>query len=140
MIVLDTNVLSELVRPVPDPHVLAWVDAQNSADLMITALTAAETRTGIALLPDGQRRRNLQQHMESLLSEVFNGQVLAFDTYSSSFYAEIVASRRRIGRPISVFDAQIAAICRQYGAPLATRNTDDFADTAVELINPWDHR
>ncbi len=140
MIVLDTNVLSELVRPAPSPEVIAWIDAQDSTDLVITALTAAEVRAGVALLPSGRRKQDVGVRMESLLTETFAGFILAFDIDSSEHYAEIVSSRSRAGRPISTFDAQIAAVCRQHEALLATRNTADFTDTGVQLINPWNNR
>jgi len=139
VIVLDTNVLSELVRPAPSPEVIAWIDAQDSTDLVITALTAAEVRAGVALLPSGRRKQDVGLRMESLLTETFAGFVLAFDIDSSEHYAEIVANRSRAGRPISTFDAQIAAVCRQHDALLATRNTADFTDTGVQLINPWNN-
>lgn len=137
MIVLDTNVLSELARPTPSPVVIDWVDQQASADLVITALTAAEIRAGIALLPDGHRKRTIAQRMEVLLTETFAGYVLAFDTESAVHYADVVASRAHAGRPIGAIDAQIAALCRQYQSSLATRNISDFTGVGIELINPW---
>lgn len=140
MIVLDTNVVSELARPKPSHAVIEWVDAQDSSTLVITALTAAEVRAGVALLPDGRRRREVGLRMESLLTETFAGFVLAFDIDSSAHYADIVAGRRHAGRPISIFDAQIAAVCHQHEARLATRNTADFTDTGIQLINPWGGR
>ncbi len=137
MIVLDTNVVSELARRQPSPAVVEWVDAYDSSDLVITALTAAEVRGGVALLPEGRRKQAIGRAMESLLTETFAGYVLAFDLDSSAHYADIVAARRHQGRPISSMDAQIAAVCRQYGATLATRNTADFSNTGIELTNPW---
>lgn len=138
MIVLDTNVVSELVRPTPSQAVIEWVDAHDSSDLVITALTAAEVRAGVALLPRGRRKRDVGLRMESLLVETFAGRVLAFDIDASAYYADILAARRLAGRPISAFDAQIAALCRQYESALATRNTADFTDTGIQLVNPWD--
>ncbi len=138
MIVLDTNVVSELVRPTPNQAVIEWVDAYDSSDLVITALTAAEVRAGVALLPRGRRKHDVALRMESLLLQTFAGRVLAFDIDASAHYAEILAARRRFGQPISAFDAQIAAVCRQYESALATRNTADFTDTGIQLINPWD--
>ena len=137
MIVLDTNVVSELVRPAPSTVVMAWLDAQDSSDLVITALTAAEVRTGVALLPDGHRKQDIGLRMESLLTQTFAHFVLAFDIDSSAFYAQIVAARQRSGQPISTVDAQIASVCRQHEATLATRNISDFTATGIELINPW---
>lgn len=137
MIVLDTNVLSELARPTPSQAVIEWVDARDSSDLVITALTAAEVRAGVALLPEGRRKRDVGVRMESLLTETFAGYVLAFDIDSSAHYADILAARRRAGRPISAFDAQIAAVCHQHAAALATGSTADFTETGIQLINPW---
>lgn len=138
MIVLDTNVVSELARPSPSPTVIDWVDAHDSADLVITALTAAEVRAGVALLPGGRRKREIGLRMEELLTETFAGYVLAFDIDSSTHYADILAARTRAGRTISAVDAQIAAISRQHQASLATRNTADFTGTGIDLINPWE--
>ena len=137
MIVLDTNVISELARPKPKPQVIEWMDAQDSADLVITAVTAAEIRAGVALLPSGRRRRQIAERMESLITETFDGYVLPFDAHSSEHYAEVVATRTRVGRPISGLDAQIAAVCVQHGASLATRNISDFDGLGLHLINPW---
>lgn len=137
MIILDTNVVSELARPRPSRQVIDWVDGCDSSGLVITALTAAEIRTGVALLPDGRRKQEIGQQMELLLTETFAGHVLAFDLDSSACYADIVAARTRAGRPISSLDAQIAAVSAQYGAALATRNIADFAGIGLELINPW---
>jgi len=138
VIVLDTNVVSELARPRPNPAVIEWVDAHDSSELVITALTAAEVRAGVALLPEGSRKHKIGLRMESLLTETFAGYVLAFDIDSSAYYADILSARRHGGRPISTFDAQIAAVCRQYEAVLATRNFADFADTGITVVNPWD--
>jgi predicted nucleic acid-binding protein len=137
VIVLDTNVLSELLRPAPSEAVVAWVDARDSSELTITALTAAELRAGVALLPDGARKRTLGERVERTLSETFDGFVLPFDADCSRHFADVVAARTRSGHPISAFDAQIAAICRQHDATLATRNTADFAGTGVMLVDPW---
>jgi len=138
VIVLDTNVVSELVRPSPNRSVVEWVDEHDSSELVLTALTAAELRAGVALLPEGRRGDELGMRIESLLVETFAGYVLAFDVGSSAYYAEVLAVRTRGGRPITTFDAQIAAVCRQYDSVLATRNTTDFTDTGIQLVNPWD--
>ena len=137
MIVLDTNVISELARQVPDPGVLSWLDALEISDVVTTAVTAAELRYGIARLPDGHRKRELAVVIRGILTEDFQGRVLPFDERSSVQYADIVTRRERIGRPIGIADAQIAAICRDLAATLATRNTADFEETGIELINPW---
>jgi predicted nucleic acid-binding protein len=137
VIVLDTNVVSELARPTPSQNVIDWIDARDSAELVITALTAAEVRAGVALLPSGRRKHQIGLRMETLLTETFAGYVLAFDIDSTPHYADILATRTRAGRTISAIDAQIAAISRQHQAVLATRNTTDFTDTGLDLINPW---
>jgi predicted nucleic acid-binding protein len=137
MIVLDTNVLSELIRPAADPAVVAWTDGIESAELLITAISAAEMRAGVRILPPGRRKTRIQDEVEHLIGETFAGYVLAFDVDTSPFYADILARRRRAGSPIAGLDAQIAAICRQHDADLATRNSKDFAATGVALIDPW---
>ena len=138
MIVLDTNVVSELMRPQPDPAVLEWADRQSSADLVVTSVTAAELRAGAALLPPGRRRAKITERVATLIDATFAGYVLPFDVDSSTHYAAIVAKRTHAGSPVSTADAQIAAICRQHDATLATRNTPDFLNTDVVLLNPWD--
>ena len=137
VIVLDTNVVSELARPAPSPAVIDWVDAQNSGDLVITAVTAAEIRTGVMLLPSGRRQREIGQRMEALIADTFAMHVLAFDVDSSPHYASILAIRTRAGRPIGGLDAQIAAVCAQHDASLATRNTADFEGIGLHVIDPW---
>jgi toxin FitB len=138
VIVLDTNVISELSRRVPDPGVLSWLDSLAVSDVATTAITAAELRYGVARLPDGRRKRELTGMIEGILTEDFHGRVLPFDERSSVQYADIVAGRGRVGRPIGVADAQIAAVCRDLNAILATRNIADFGETGIELINPWE--
>ena len=137
MIVLDTNVVSELMRPAPVPAVLDWVDAQPPADLAITAITAAELRAGVELLAAGRRRADVARRMDRLLTRTFAGAIVPFDADDTPHYGEIVAARQRAGRPIAALDAQIAAICRNHDAQLATRNVRDFADTGVDVIDPW---
>lgn len=137
MIILDTNVLSELIRGVPDPAVLAWLDALPGAEVSTTAITAAELLYGVARLPEGRRRTALTEAVRAMLAEDFAGRVEPFDGVAATHYAAVVTGRERLGRPIDAADAQIAAICRARSAVLATRNTKDFAETGVELINPW---
>ena len=137
MIVLDTNVISELARRAPDPGVLPWLDSLDVAEVGTTAVTAAELRYGVTRLPDGHRKRELAVVIRGILTEDFHGRVFPFDERASVRYADVVSGRERSGRPIGVADAQIAAICRDLGAILATRNTADFEETGVELINPW---
>ena len=137
MIVLDTNVISELARRAPDSGVLAWLDSLDVSEVGTTAVTAAELRYGVTRLPDGHRKRELAAVISGILTEDFAGRVLPFDERASVQYADIVARRERTGSPIGVADAQIAAICRDLSAILATRNTADFEETGIELINPW---
>jgi toxin FitB len=137
VIVIDTNVISELARQAPDPGVLGWLDSLEVSGVATTAVTAAELRYGVARLPDGHRKRELADVIHGILAEDFHGRVLPFDERASSRYADIVIGRARIGRPIGVADAQIAAICRDLGAILATRNTADFQETGIELVDPW---
>lgn len=136
MIVLDTNVISELMRPSPDDRVVSWVDRYPAEDVFITSVTAAELLYGVARLPDGHRRTVLTVQVAELLAEDFQGQILPFGVNAAACYAQIAAAREE-GRPISMADAQIAGICRHHGAELATRNTKDFADTGVHVHDPW---
>ncbi len=138
MIVLDTNVVSELMRKAPESRVVNWVDRFSVSDVLVTAITAAELKYGVARLPEGRRKRELHIKVEGLLTEDFEDQILPFDAPAATHYAEIVASRELAGRPIGMADAQIAAICRNWSAGLATHNVDDFVDTGVDAVNPWD--
>jgi len=140
MIVLDTNVVSELMRRRPEAAVLEWIDGERPSDLAITAVTAAELLHGVARLPNGARRRRLAAAVDGMLVEDFAGRLLPFDGAAAVHYAQLVAARERAGRPIAVADGQIAAICRHYGAALATRNVRDFAATGVEVLDPWTAR
>ena len=137
MIVLDTNVLSELTRAEPAPSVVAWLDRWESSELYTTALTAAELRGGVEVLPPGRRRDLLAADVERLLTGTLAGSLLPFDGESARHYADVVSARRRAGAPIEAFDAQIAAICLQHGAVLATRNLRDFEGVGLPLVNPW---
>lgn len=137
MIVLDTNVISELTRRVPDPGVLSWLDSLAASEVATTAVTAAELRYGVARLPAGHRKRELTVAIRELLADDFPGRVLPFDERASARYADIVADRERSGRPIALADAMIAAICRDLSAALATREIPDFTETGIDLIDPW---
>ena len=140
-ILLDTNVLSELMRPRPEPRVLAWFSAQAvQTRFLISAITQAEILLGIALLSAGKKRSALAAAAQTLFEQEFRGLNLAFDEHVAPGYAAIVAARSRSGAPISVEDAQIAAIAAHHRLPLATRNTKDFAQVSgLVLINPWEH-
>jgi predicted nucleic acid-binding protein len=136
VIVVDTNVVSELMRPAPDVAVVTWVRQQSRGSLATTAITVAEIRFGLARLPEGRRATQLRWLADDVLA-AFPAQVLAFDAAAAAAYGAIAAARERAGHPIDALDGQIAAICRSHGAPLATRNTKDFVQTGVELIDPW---
>nr|WP_015061774.1 type II toxin-antitoxin system VapC family toxin [Acetobacter pasteurianus]AFK89051.1 PilT protein-like protein [Acetobacter pasteurianus] len=137
MIVLDTNILSELMRSGPDGAVLTWMSRQPMMTLFITAITQAEILYGLALLPKGRRRDLLIVAARGMFEEDFSGRILPFDSEAARVYAEIAFRRRQAGEPISQFDAQIVAITQSRGASLATRNTRDFLNCGVTLINPW---
>ena len=137
MILLDTHILSEVIRPSPEPVVLDWLAAQPTTSVFISAITEAELRTGVAFLPEGKRRAVLAAEIAAMLEVDFFGRILPFDSLAAIAYAEIVAIRRQNGRPISQADAQIAAIAHSRGAVLATRNIADFDRCGIEIINPW---
>jgi len=137
VIVLDTNVVSELFRPAPDSQVLAWLDAQLADELWLCSTVAQELWFGVQRLPYGARKDRLVLAVEAVLEEDFADRVVPYDLHAAVACAQVLAARERMGRPIALADAQIAAICLSHQATLATRNTKDFADTGVNLINPW---
>jgi predicted nucleic acid-binding protein len=137
MFLIDTNVISELMRATPAPSVLNWFSTQDPSTLYLSAVTEAELRTGIAILPAGQRREGLKAALDATIAEDFEGHILPFDTDAAKTYAEIAANRKSAGRPIADADCQIAAIARVAGMPVITRNTRDFEGCGVDLINPW---
>ena len=134
---LDTNVLSELLRSAPEPMVLAWFADQPSETLFVSAVTQAEMALGARLMPAGKRRLALQAALGAMFSEDFAGRILPFDSAAVPACVDIVSARRAAGRPISQFDAQIAAIALHAGAKLATRNVSDFENCGVTVVNPW---
>jgi toxin FitB len=138
MIVLDTNVLSELMRPAPSEAVLRWMAVHPATSLFTTTVTQAEILFGLALMPEGRRRADLLMAAEQMFAEDFAGRVLAFDAPSAVAFAAIAANRRQKGRPTGTFDAQIAAITSSHGAALATRNVADFLDCGITIIDPWE--
>jgi toxin FitB len=139
-VLLDTNVLSELMRPRPEPQVLAWFAARGpQTRFVISAITQAEILLGIAMLPAGKKRSALAAAAQALFEQEFQGLNLAFDEHAAPGYGAIVAARHRIGLPISVEDAQIAAIASHHRIPLATRHTADFLHVpGLAVVNPWD--
>lgn len=136
MTILDTNVLSELARARPARKVLDWLGSQRATALYTTSITQAEMLYGLLLLPAGRRRDGLESALAALFAE-FQGRILPFGTEATGAYAEIAAERRDAGRPISHFDAQIAAIARSNGAALATRNVADFQACGITVVDPW---
>jgi hypothetical protein len=137
MIVLDTNVLSEAFKPSPSEAVLGWLGAQEPPSVFITTITQAELLYGVEMLPSGKRRLRLSAAIEQVFMEEFRERILPFDQDAARVFAKIVAGRDALERPISQFDAMIAAIARSRRAALATRNTSDFEHCGVRIINPW---
>jgi hypothetical protein len=138
VIVLDTNLVSEMMRPAPSRRVADWLAAQPASRLFVTTISQAEVLFGVALLPPGRRRDALARQAEATFEEDFAGRLLPFGQDAARQYPGIVVQRRRNGRPISTLDAQIASIALSHGATLATRNIRDFEDCGVALFNPWD--
>lgn len=136
MIVLDTNVVSELMRPDPAPQVAAWVRGRDRRELSMTSITLAEIRYGIARLPAGRRKQVLLDTADDIF-RAFSDQVLPVDEAAAEQYATIASTRERAGKPLPGFDALIAAVCRSRNAALATRNLSDFGGTGIEVIDPW---
>jgi predicted nucleic acid-binding protein len=137
MLVLDTNVLSELLKAAPDERIVDWLDRQPRQLLFTTVITQAEIQYGIALLPRGARRTKLAEAARSIFQEDLADHVLSFDSATADQYAEIAAKRKSAGKPISQSDAMIAAIVATQRATLATRNGRDFEDCGIDVKNPW---
>ena len=137
MIVLDTNVVSELMRPSPAAQVIEWVSQQAAPTMYFTTISEAELRYGVAILPAGRRRDGLLSGIEGMLRDDFAGRIIPFDRAAALAYAEIAAGRRASGHPINHADCQIAAIARSIGAAVATRDEEDFEGCGIDVINPW---
>lgn len=137
MIILDTNVLSEFMRPKPSPGVVAWVAKQSATELFATSITEAEIFYGIELLPKGKRREGLLVAAEAMFAEDLGGRIFGFESDAARVFSKIAAHRRALGRPIRHADAQIAAIAQVRGAKLATRNVADFEDCGLDVLDPW---
>ena len=137
MILLDTNVVSEPLRAAPDTRVIAWIDAQPVETIFLSAITVAELRAGVALLPAGKRRSGLQQSLEKRVLPLFAGRVLPFDLACTQAYAELMARVRAAGLAIATADGYIAAIATANGCAVATRDTRPFEAAGAAVINPW---
>ena len=138
MTILDTNVLSETMLPTPSQRVLEWLAIQPVGELCTTAVTKAEILSGIARMPKGKRRRELQDQAEGMFHEDFVRGTLPFDSAAAEFYAEMMAARYAAGRIVGELDVQIAAIARLHNATLATRNARDIEDCGIRVVNPWE--
>ena len=137
MTILDTNVVSEALKPSPSRIVLEWLAAQETSEVFLTAITMAEVLAGVETLPAGKRKAKLASSIEKILTEYFQCPILPFDAQAARVYAKLVRSRNAIGRPISQFDAMIASVAFSHGAAVATRNTSDFEYCGIRVVNPW---
>lgn len=137
MIILDTNVVSETMRPEPAAAVVEFLDRLDADDVYLTALSVAEIRFGLLRLPAGQRRDILTHAADALIADEFAGRALPFDVTAAEEYGQLTAQRQASGRPLPVIDAMIASICVIHDATLVTRNTKDFEGLGLSLINPW---
>lgn len=138
MIVLDTNVISELWKADPDPSVLAWIDAQMVETLYLSTITIAELRFGLATMPEGKRRTIYQDRLEREVLPAFSGRILSFDLAASQAFAELMARAKQIGKIIGKADGYIAATAAARGMTVATRDISPFEAAGLNVINPWD--
>lgn len=138
MIILDTNIISELMRATPEVKVLKWIEGQKATNLAITAIGVAEIQRGILRLPKGKKRKTLHDNFLAFVEEAFIGRVFPFDERAAYLYGEIASDREKTGFNTDAVDLMIAAIAKNYNAAIATRNTKDFNDCGVKLINPWE--
>ena len=137
MIIIDTNVLSEVLRPEPDVRVSTWLARQPSRQMYTTAISRAEINFGILAMPDGSRKARLSEAAQAMFDVYFSGRLLPFDETAADEFASLSAGLKRVGRPMGIFDGMIASIVRSRGARLVTRNTKDFGECEIELIDPW---
>ena len=137
MIILDTNVLSALMQQQPDPQVVAWLDNQAAESIWLNSITLFEARYGLALLASGQRKNMLQERFDQLLQDDLQNRVLLFDAPAATHAAQLAAERKARGRPVDLRDTFVAGIALARRATLATRNTRNFDDLAVPVVNPW---
>ena len=137
MYLLDTNIISELMDPAGASAVLSWADSVDLWDQFTTALSQAEVLYGLAIMPKGRKRTDRITWADQMFAEDFRGRILPFDQQAASHYADILSSRRSLGRRLDTIDAQIAAVARANGMAVVTRNTKDFEDCGIDLIDPW---
>jgi predicted nucleic acid-binding protein len=138
VIILDTNVVSEMMKATPTPAVVAWLNGQEASTLFLTTVTIGEISYGLRVLPQGRRRRLLEEGFERILAEAFAGRILDFDEKAARRYGEVMGRRKEIGRPLTILDGQIASIARANSCAVATRNVRDFVDCGVEIVNPFE--
>lgn len=137
MILLDTNVVSETLKPAPSGHIIAWLDNQPQDELFFSAPSLAQMLSGLATTPDGKRKSDLAKRTAEFMERTFGERIHSFDAIAAKAFAIIASDMRRRGRAISVFDCQIAAIAMAHGLTIATRDTQPFADAGVPVVNPW---
>jgi predicted nucleic acid-binding protein len=137
VIVIDTNVISEVMKTSPSLAVLEWLNQQNSNSLFVSTITLGEIEYGLRILPTGKRRHELKERFEQFIFQAFRQRILVFDETAARSYGEVMGHRKELGRPMSVPDGQIAAIARSRGFAIATRNTSDFEECGVDLFNPF---
>lgn len=137
MILLDTNIVSAIMAPAPPPTVIDWLNRQETVRLYLSTITIAEIGYGLWVMPDGKRRRSLEDRFEKFVAEGFEQRVLDFDKQAARLYAEVMGRRTAMGRPLAVLDGQIASIARANDLAIATRNVRDFEECGLELINPF---
>lgn len=137
MIIIDTNIISELMKANPASSVIAWIDRQETTQLYITTITLAEITYGLYALPQGNRRNSLEETFHKAIMEAFAHRILVFDQPAAFLYGKIMSQRKQLGRPLGVPDGQICAIASHHAATVATRNTRDFLDCGIELVNPF---
>jgi predicted nucleic acid-binding protein len=138
MVIVDTNVVAELMKASPAQEVISWMNDQDASALFLTTISIGEIGYGLEILPQGRRRLHLEQGFERVVVEAFTGRILGFDEEASRHYALVMGRRKKIGRPLSVLDGQIASIARAKGFAVATRNVRDFVECGVEVLNPFE--
>ena len=137
MIIIDTNIVSELMKESPAGEVVSWMNDQEASELFLTTITLGEIGYGLEILPQGKRRLQLEQGFERVIAEAFTGRILAFDEEAARLYGVLMGRCKAIGRPLSILDGQIASIARARGCAVATRNVRDFVECGVDILNPF---